>query len=117
MKTPQIYHDASDFFCFRSADLLSGLVGLMAAGSMLPVDVESAATSLRAVLIGRTATIAANTLSDAAATARKASTGAEEAERTRTTGWPATAVGEALLLWMAGDGLMQVFVVRRCRSL
>lgn len=95
----------------RSADLLAALVGLIGAHSMLPPDVESAAATLRAVLIGRTAQIATKTLSGASATARAASTGAAaaaaEAERNRT-GWPATAVGEALLLWKEGGGLMQV---------
>lgn len=75
---------------------------------MLPLDVESAAASLRAVLIGRTAPIAAKTLSDVATTAKAAMTGAEEAERTRAM-YPATAVGEALLLWKEGGGPMKVF--------
>lgn len=46
-------------------------------------------------------------MSDAAAAASAASTEAEKAERTRA-GWPATAVGGALLLWKEGGGLMKV---------
>lgn len=80
---------------------------------MLPPDVESAAATLRAVLIGRTAQVAAKTLSDAAAaTARTTPTGAAAAagaERSRS-GWPAIAVAEALLSWKEGRGLMQVLL-------
>eukprot|EP00752_Nemacystus_decipiens_P002264 g2145.t1 len=93
----------------RSADLLSGLVGLIGAGSLLPPDVESAAAALRAVLIGRTAPIAAKTLTDAAAATTKAAPGAAAAAAAERTGagWPATIVGETLLLWKEGGGLMQ----------
>lgn len=107
-------HGATDRPCSsRSADLLSGLVGLVgAAGSMPPLDVESAADTLRSVLIGRTAQTAAKTLSDVAAPAPAASTGTGGAEQKRVR-CPATAVGEALLAWKEGSGLMKVIILYR----
>lgn len=92
----------------RSADLLSCLVGLIGAGSMLPPQVECAAASLRAVLIGRTARITARTLSVVAATAMSGSADPGKVDDKRLTGCLAEAAGKAVLAWKEGRGLMKV---------
>lgn len=74
---------------------------------MPPLDVESAANTLRGVLIGRTAQTAAKTLSDVATLATAASTWTGGTGQKRV-GCPATAVGEALLAWKEGSDLMKV---------
>lgn len=105
-------HGATDWRrSSRSADLLSGLVGLIGAtGWMPPRDVESAADTLRGVLIGRTAQTAAKMLSDVAALGTVASAGTSGTEQ-KSAGYPATAVGEALLAWKEGRGLMKVSII------
>ncbi|CAM9363301.1 unnamed protein product [Ectocarpus fasciculatus] len=91
----------------RTTDLLAGLVGIVGAGSMPPLDVEAAADTLRAVLIGRTAPIAAKTLIKGASSAPAVSTEAGLMERKRMSSCPATAVGRALLAWKEDSGPMK----------
>lgn len=107
---PQYPHAPRRFFRAwpRSADLLSGLVNLIGAGSMLPPQVECAAATLRAILIGRTAPIAAKTLSAVAVTATSASAELGKVEEERPTWCLAAAAGEAVLAWKEGRGLMKV---------
>ncbi|CAN0135886.1 unnamed protein product, partial [Scytosiphon promiscuus] len=90
----------------KDEHLLSGLIGLIRAQSTPSRDVQAAASALRAVLIGCTATIAARTLSRTASTSSAMSTPTGQTEG-RIAGWPTTAVGEALLAWRNGSGLMK----------
>ncbi|CAN0064567.1 unnamed protein product, partial [Ectocarpus sp. 4 AP-2014] len=91
----------------RRIDLLAGLVDIVGAGSMSPLDVEAAADTLCVVLIGRTAPIAAKTLSSEASSATSVSTEAGLMEQKRLLSCPATAVGRALLAWKEGSGPMK----------
>lgn len=106
-RTLSVVH-ARWMFSFRRIDLLAGLVDIVGAGSMPPLDVEAAADTLRAVLIGRTAPIAAKTLSSEDSSATSASTKAGLMERKRMLSCPATVVGRALLAWKEGSGPMKV---------
>ncbi|CAM9996297.1 unnamed protein product [Ectocarpus sp. 13 AM-2016] len=91
----------------RRMDLLAGLVDIVGAGSMPPLDVEAAADTLRAVLIGRTAPIAAKTLSSEPSSGTSVSTEAGLMEQKGMLSCPATAVGRALLAWKEGSGPMK----------
>lgn len=76
---------------------MSGLIGLIGNGSTPPLNVETAASTLCVVLLGRSALAATKTLreeADAAGPAAKKP--------------PSMVVGEALLAWKTGDGLMEV---------
>lgn len=78
--------------------MLFGVVGLIAAGSATPLDVEAAAAVLSTVLFGRTASAAAKTLQDKT-----------EVKTARAgIGSLAMIVASALLAWREGSGLMQV---------
>ncbi|CAN0384762.1 unnamed protein product, partial [Ectocarpus sp. 8 AP-2014] len=88
----------------RRIDLLAGLVDIVGAGSMPPLDVEASADTLRAVFIGRTAPIASKTLSSEDSSV---SPEAGLMEQKRMLSCPATAVGRALLAWKEGSGPMK----------
>lgn len=105
LPTSRLQHHCSRYYTPRSGPLLSGLVGLIEAGSTPPLDVETAAATLRAVLHGRTALAATKTfrcICTATATA-----GAWDGREGRV-GVPAMVIGGSLLAWKEGKGLMQV---------